>query len=106
MKISFTIGLLLLLLHSAFPPRINPASPNLQVTRAFILSPYFYYSRYTKTTVGDPSKKVFRIFQSPAEFDWGRYVGVGVMILSSSGFLGLVLSGRSTSKIKSEPQKE
>jgi hypothetical protein len=102
MKISLTIGLLFLIAHSAFPPRVNPGSPHSKLNREFILSPYFYYSHYSKSPIGDPRNNTFSISRSPAEFDWGRYVGVGVIILCTSGLLGLILSGRHRAKTHSE----
>ena len=93
MKASIAIGLLLLIMHSAFPPRVDPKWPDSKVSRAFILSPYFYFSHYTKTPIGDPSNETFSISKSPAEFDWGRYVAEMVIVISITG-LGCLLQSR------------
>ena len=97
MKIPIAIGLLLLIVHSAFPPRLNPDWPGAKVSRTFILSPHFYYRHYTKTPMGDPSNEAFSISKAPAEFDWGRFVAEIVIILSFSGLGVLVTSRRSAS---------
>jgi hypothetical protein len=94
MKIPIGIGLLLMIVHSAFPPRVDPESPHSSVKRAFILSPYFYYRHYSRAPLGDPSKNVFSISRAPADFDWGRYVAQSVVILSASGLGTLLLSRR------------
>ena len=100
MKKLIAIGLLLLIIHSAFPPRLNPDGPESRVSRAFILSSHFYYRRYTATPIGDPRDEAFSISKAPAAFDWGRYVTEMVIIMSFTGLGGLFLSRRQGSAVK------
>ena len=89
MKTSLIIGLALLFLHSAFPPRLNPDWPDHSVDRAFIFSDYFYYRNYTKIPIDDGSG-AYRIEKSPAIFDWPKYVAVCIMIITGSGIASLL----------------
>lgn len=92
MRVAISIGLVLLFLNSAFPPRFNPEWPDSQVRRVFILSKYFYFSHYSQTPFVDTGSKTYQINSSPAQFDWGRYVAECAMIICTTALSCLYLT--------------
>ena len=102
MKLALTIGFLLMFLNSAFPPRLSPKWPESNVSRAFILSKYFYFSHYSRTPIGDPSQESYKIDSEPAALDWARYVAETLMIASATGIGCLFANQKKGSAVRVE----
>ena len=91
---TLVVCFVLVFVNSAFPPRMNPESPQNRVSRCFILSKYFYFSHYSRTPMND-EQDAYYIHSSPAHLDWARYVAETMMILSATGLVCLIARRRS-----------
>jgi hypothetical protein len=86
-KCLLIIATVFVLIHSLFPPRINPEFTRYSVDRVYFSSDYFYYSVYHKTPI-EGQDDAYSVNSSPAVLDWRRYVMELVIIC---GLVALII---------------
>lgn len=87
-KALLLIALTLFNVHTLYPPRINPLSPDEAVDRAYIFSEKFRYSFYHEK----PHSEGNIIISRPAQLDLTSYLTQTILLISISATLIIALT--------------